>query len=248
MNNPYQVLGIVLARAGSQGVPGKHLREILGRPVIEYTLDAAVSSRRVTRLVVSSDCERVMDAARRRFVQTVRRPDALATNNASVQDALLHATLIIESRGFRPDAVVCFYGNVPVRPIGGIDRAIDMLIDTGCDSVRSFVPVGKFHPGWMSKLDAQGVVEPLRPGSIDRRQNLEPLFVHDGSVLVMRRDALQRGIETPTDPHAMFGDDRRGFTIADTDSIEVDREVDLAVAEALLRQRGYHDRSARLAA
>ena len=238
MSVPPQVLGIVLARAGSQGVPGKHLRDLLGRPVIDHALDTAVACQKVSRLVVSSDCPQVIAAARRRFITTIRRPADLATSNASVQGSLLHATQSVEAHGYRPDIVVCFYGNVPVRPVGGVDRAIDLMTTTGCDSVRSFIPVGKFHPGWMSKIDDAGQVEALRPGSIDRRQDLEPLFIHDGSVLVISRQSLERGVTSPADPHAMFGDNRRGIQIGESESIEIDRELDLSIAEALLKRRG----------
>src|SRR3954469_24769987 len=128
------VLGVILARAGSAGLANKHLRPLLGRPVIAYTFDPARAARRLTRVVVSTDCPRVRRLAETTFLPTVRRPPELATAAASVQDAMPHAMETVEaSSEFRADALVVLYGNVPVRPDDAIDRAIGLLADTGCD-------------------------------------------------------------------------------------------------------------------
>src|SRR5271167_3577029 len=110
------VLGVILARAGSQGLTGKHLRPLLGRPVIEYTFDHAKSARLLTRTVVSTDCPRIAQLARSSGFQVIERPAELATSTTSVQDVMLHAMQKVESEGtFHADALVVLYGNVPVR-------------------------------------------------------------------------------------------------------------------------------------
>src|SRR3954470_1468977 len=235
--HPMIVLGVVLARAGSVGLSNKHLLPLLGRPVISYTLEHAAEAKRLARVVVSSDCPLV-----RRFgvvagFDQVVRPAALATSKASVQDVMLHALDAAEANGtFRADALVVLYGNVPVRPAGVIDQAIDLLERTGCDSVRSFCPVGKWHPAWMSRLKGDRV-EPLRPGSIHRRQDLEPLFLHDGAVVAVSRESMLRGRADPSDPHAFFGVGRRGFLVEPGETVEIDCRRDLLLAEAVLRER-----------
>ena len=237
-------LGVILARAGSAGLANKHLRPLLGRPVIAHTFDHARGARRLTRVVVSTDCPQVRRLAEAAFFPTVRRPPELATADASVQDAMLHAMEAVEAASdFRADALVVLYGNVPVRPDGAIDRAIELLAETGCDSVRSFCPVGKWHPAWMSKLEEGGRVVALRPGSIHRRQDLEPLLLHDGGVVAVTRASMLRGKTSPQDPHAFFGTDRRGFEVGQGDTVEIDHLRDLYWAEAVLRDRGESDRS-----
>lgn len=241
--NTLNTLGVILARAGSRGLPGKHVRPLLGRPVIDYTFDHADAAERLTRTVVSSDCPDVRRRAHERFLPTVARPSALAGDDASVQDALLHAMDAIEERGgFRADAVVILYGNVPVRPEDAIDRCIAKLAETGCDSVRTFCPVGKFNPGWMSRLKGD-IVEALQPGSIHRRQDLEPVWLHDGGCVAMTRASLERGRTSRSDPHAMFGVDRRGVTVGEGETVEIDCERDLFLAEAILNSRGANNGS-----
>ena len=234
---PYNVLGVVLARAGSKGLANKHLLSLHGRPVISYTLDHALEAKRLTRVVVSSDCPLVRRFGAVHGFDAIGRPPELATDDASVQDVLLHAVDTIEGDGsFFADAVVVLYGNVPIRPDGVIDRAVEMLSDTACDSVRSFTPVGKWHPAWMSRLD-NDVVEPVIRGSIHRRQDLEPLVLHDGAVVAVSRSSLERGRSNRKDPHAFFGADRRGFEVGMGQAIEVDARRDLYLAEAVLRER-----------
>lgn len=230
-------LGVILARAGSVGLPDKHLLPLLGRPVIEYTFGHARAATRLTDVVVSSDCARVREAGIRAGFAAIARPAELATSDASVQAVLLHAMHTVEaSKGVRYDAIVTLYGNCPLRGEGVIDRALEELQRAGCDSVRTFCPVGKWHPAWMSRLN-DGRVEPLHAGSIHRRQDLEPLFLHDGAVVAVTRASMLRGQATPNDPHAFFGVDRRGIETAMGETVEIDHLRDLYWAEAVLRER-----------
>jgi CMP-N,N'-diacetyllegionaminic acid synthase len=238
-------LGVILARGGSQGLKDKHLLPLLGRPVIDYTFDHALASRRLSATVVSSDCSRILGLARATGFDTVQRPADLATGSASVQDVLLHAMDFVEARrNVMIDAVVTLYGNVPLRPAGLIDEAIRLLEQAGCDSVRSFCPVGKWHPAWLSRLEGDRAVA-LQAGSIHRRQDLEPLFLHDGAVVVSSRAAMEAGRRNRHDPHAFFGTDRRAVRTENTDAVEVDTRRDLLLAEAILRDdRGKREQNA----
>jgi CMP-N,N'-diacetyllegionaminic acid synthase len=237
MPSTLNILGVILARAGSEGLRNKHLRSLLSRPVIAYTFDHAKSARLLTRTVVSTDCPVLRQLAKANGFQTIDRPRELATTDASVQDVMLHAMKAVEAEGdFKADGLVVLYGNVPVRGDGVIDRAISLLAETGCDSVRSFCPVGKWHPNWMSKLDGDRVTA-LHAGSIHRRQDLTPLFLHDGAVVALSRASMLRGEATPSDPHAFFGVDRRAIQTEPGETVEIDHQRDLYWAEAVLRDR-----------
>ncbi len=232
-----KTLGVILARAGSVGLPEKHLRPLLGEPVIAYTFGHARSARRLDHVVVSSDSPAVLRLADEAHLATIERPSHLCGPDASVQDAMLHALHETErSGGERFDALVVLYGNVPVRGDGVIDRAVALLEQSGCDSVRSFCPVGKWHPGWMCRLEADRAVA-LRPGSVHRRQDLEELFLHDGAVVAVSRGSMLRGETSPDDPHAFFGDDRRGIRTEIGQTVEIDHLRDLYLAEAILREK-----------
>jgi N-acylneuraminate cytidylyltransferase len=230
-------LGVILARAGSVGLASKHLRLLLGRPMIEYTFDHAFDSALLGRVVVSTDCPGVKRLAERYRLEVIDRPAELAGPDTSVQDVMLHAMQNVEqSGGYQAEALAVLYGNVPVRGRGVIDLAIERLREAGCDSVRSFCPVGKWHPAWMSKINGDKV-EALQAGSIHRRQDLTPLFLHDGAIVAVSRESMLRGKSFPQDPHAFFGIDRRAIHTAMGETVEVDHQRDLYWAEAVLRDR-----------
>jgi CMP-N-acetylneuraminic acid synthetase len=232
------VLGVILARANSSGLKNKHLLPLLGRPVIKYTFAHARQAKLLSRVVVSTDSPQIRRLAESNFFETIKRPPELATADASVQDVMLHAMDVVEqTSSFRADALVVLYGTVPVRGDGVIDRAIRKLEEAGCDSVRSFCPVGKWHPAWMSRLDEAGNVEPLHPGNVHRRQELPSLFLHDGAALVASRASMLRGRENPSNPHAFFGLERRGIRTEVGETVEIDEQRDLYWAEAVLRER-----------
>lgn len=229
------VLAVIMARAGSVGLPGKSLRPLLGRPVIAYTFDHARSAGRVTRSVVSSDDPGILALARQEGFDIIERPAELATSGSATDPVLRHAVRALEQRGGRrPDAVAMLYGNVPVRQGGMIDRCVEMLERTGCDSVQTIAPVGKMHPYWMFDLSAEGQIRKHVENQVFRRQDLPPLYSPTGAVYVMRTEVLMSA-EGSKDPHAFLGRDRRGLVVAPEDSVDIDTGKDLFVAEAVLR-------------
>lgn len=234
------VLAVILARAGSKGLPGKCVRTLRGRPVIEFTFDHAKASRLLTAVVLTTDSEPAKALAHRAGIEVVDRPTELATDTATVDAAARHAVLGWESRHHRTvDAIALLYGNIPVRADGLIDRAIRLLKETEADSVRSVAPVSKQHPDWIHRLHGDRMIQ-FRPNSIYRRQDLEPLFYHDGAIAVVTRDALFAALKTPDDHQAFLGRDRRALIQQPEDAVDIDGPVDLMLAEGMLRNHADH--------
>ena len=231
------ILGVILARAGSKGLPDKCMRDLLGRPVIQYTFDHVAASRRLSACVLTSDSQPAKAVARKAGIEVIDRPDELATDSATVDESARHAVTQWEKQhDRRVDVVVLLYGNIPIRRSDLIDSAVEKLLDTGADSVRSVAPVGKMHPDWYFRLDGDHMVQ-LRSNSIYRRQDLEPLYCHDGAVAAVTRAALFAAVDTPDDHQAFLGDDRRALIQQREDTVDIDDRVDLFMAEAILRAR-----------
>ena len=218
------VLAVVMARRGSVGLPGKAVRTLLGKPVIAYTFEHVRESGRVTRTVVSSDDPEVLRLAREAGFETIERPEELATATSATDPVLRHAVRAFYGKGAElPAAVVMLYGNVPVRRTGMIDRCIEILFATGCDSVQTIAPVGKMHPYWMFDREADGRIRKHVANDVFRRQDLPALFSPTGAVYVMRTEVLM-GAAGSADPHAFLGSDRRGLVVAAEDSVDIDTE------------------------
>lgn len=245
-----RVAAVVVARAGSRGVPGKNVAEIAGKPCVAWSIEHAQRAALVDEVVVSSDSEEVLEIARELGARAHRRSKELATDTARVDDALREAVAWCEAErgpGNRPlGGAVLLYGNVPVRPAGLVDRAVRLWRESGCDSVQSYAPVGKHHPWWQCRLDDEGRVSPWEGerlfGGVYRRQELPPSFVPDGGVVVVSRAALfaeTTGADL-SGPHGFLGRDHRGVVTGEGEVVDIDSPVDLVVGRVVLD--GMHHR------
>lgn len=249
-----RILAVILARSGSKGVPGKNARRVCGRPCLEWTIDHALEAKAVGAIddvVLSTDGDELALIASALGVRTIERPAELATDMARVDDAARHCLAEYQRGGAGSwvgdggvvDAVMILYGNVPVRPAGLLERASTLLRRTGADSVQSYTPVGKHHPWWTCVVESEPEAQ-VRPWQGDvlnhgvfRRQDLPPAHMPDGGVLLVTSRALR--LEIPgvqPGPHAFFGADRRGIINPEGSVVDIDSEIDLLVADAVLRQ------------
>jgi len=237
-------LAIVLGRAGSKGVPGKNTRPIAGKPCAVWTIEHAMQTPGVRTVVVSTDSPQLRAIAAAMDVCVVDRPDDLAGDSATVDDAARHAMGAISHKmpwtADPKTPVLVLYANVPVRPRDLCERALARLAESGCDSVQSYERVGKHHPWWMVRLDEEaGCLSPwegevLNHG-VHRRQDLPPAYLPDGGVIAVTRQALMLEIDgSDAGPHAFFGADRRGIVSASGAVVDIDEQPDLVRAEALL--------------
>ena len=220
---------VVIGRAGSKGLPGKNARLVGGRPMIARSVDHATASSTVGRVLCSTDGDEIAIAAEHAGAEIIRRPADLAEDHATIDSAVRHA---IEASGDDANHVVILYGNIPVRPSDLIDRALDLLVTSGADSVQSYSPVGKHHPYWTCRMDGDSRVSKWEPNQVYRRQDLPSAYIPDGGVLAVTRQSLFR--VDPADPHAFLGEDRRGIRNPAGSVVDVDDEIDLLVAEAIL--------------
>jgi CMP-N,N'-diacetyllegionaminic acid synthase len=240
---------IVLARGGSKGVPGKNVAMIAGKPCIAWTLEHARAAKAASLVAVSSDDARAIGIARDAGCEVIERPAHLASDTARIDDAARHACEQLRERGkvTREQLIVILYANVPVRPAGLIDRAVQLLRESGCDSVQSYQVVGKHHPWWTARLGDEGQVrawegDVLNHG-IFRRQDLPAAFVPDGAIIALTQRALFCEIAGATaGPHQFFGVDRRGVVNAEGSVVDIDSKYDLLLADAMLREQAADER------
>lgn len=222
-------IAVVIGRAGSKGLPGKNARMIAGQPMIAHSVRHALAANSINRVYCSTDGDSIARAAEEAGAMVVMRPAELADDHATVDSAVRHA---VETTGDDAEIVVILYGNIPVRPEGLVDRAVEMLRSTNADSVQSYAPVGKHHPYWMMRMNSMDQVEPWQENTVYRRQDLPEALIPDGGVIAVRRKSLFA--VDPDQPHAFLGNDRRGVRNGEGEVIDVDTEVDFRMAEALL--------------
>lgn len=228
-----EILGVIPARGGSKGIPRKNLASLGGRPLIAHTCDAARESRRLTRVVVSTDDEDIAAAARCLGVEVpFLRPAALGADDTPMLDVLLDLLSTFERGGYRPDAIVLLQPTSPFRRAQHIDAAIELLISSRADSVVSVVAVPhQFTPSSLMRLDGDRLVPAdAAPGPM-RRQDKPALFARNGPAVVAARTPLL------LEQHVLYGPDTRALVMSREDSLDVDDGFDLEMAELLLAAR-----------
>lgn len=227
-----RVLGIIPARGGSKGIPGKNIVPLLGKPLLAYTAEAALASKRLTRVILSTDDDQIAAVGLGLGLDVpFMRPPELARDDTPTLPVLQDCVRRLEAAGERYDAVFILQPTNPLRLASDIDGAIELLERSGADSVIGFAPVGERHPARMKMLDPEGrVIDPLFAEQFEgqRRQDLPPLYLRDGSVYVTRRDVLM-------EQNSIQGRDCRAWLMPVERAWNIDEPFDLFLVEQLLK-------------
>ncbi len=238
MESSLNRIAVIIARAGSRGLPNKAMALLDGRPLVAWTIEHALGCRALDAVVLTTDGEDIAAVGRTFGIHVYPRPAELAGDDVTIDAAARHGVTCWESeQGRRSDHVAIMYANVALRPHDLTDRALEQLRATGADSVQSVYPVGKMHPLWMRTVgdDDQGradVLDMYTPNRVYRRQDLPPVYMLDAGALVVQRESLYA--VDPAEPHAFLGTDRRAITTASGDVVDIDSEFDLVAAETIL--------------
>jgi CMP-N,N'-diacetyllegionaminic acid synthase len=206
---------------------------LAGRPLLAYTADAARGSRRLSRVVISTEDESIAGVARGLGVEVpFLRPAHLAADETPMLDVLTDLVASLERiERYRPDVLVLLQPTSPFRRAGHIDAVVDLLTSTGADSVVTVVPVPhQFTPSSLMQLHGDRLV-PCSEGGSTRRQDKPLLFARNGPAVV----AVQTRIVT--ERHTLYGPDTRGLVMAREESFDIDDAFDLEVAERLMASR-----------
>ncbi len=230
-----RVLGLVPARGGSKGIPGKNVRLLGGRPLLAWTAEAALASRRLSRVVLSTDDEGIAEVGRQHGLDVpFLRPAELARDDTPTLPVVRHVLETLESLDEAFDAVCLLQPTSPFRRAEDIDACVAMLEERGLDAVVSVLPVPAEHnPHWVYFADGAGLLR-LATGEeqpIPRRQELPPAFHRDGSVYVTRREVVMNG--------SLYGRRLGGYVMPDAArSVNLDTPADWERAERVVQEVG----------
>ena len=226
-----RVLGIVIARGGSKGVPNKNIRLLCGKPLLQYTAEAALGASGLSRVILTTDSDEIETVGKKCGLDVpFKRPAELARDDTPSLPVIQHAVGQLESEGDHYDAVLTLQPTNPLRLPSDIDGAIELLRDTQADSVISFVDVGEKHPARMKFVNTEGrVVDPPFAEQYEgqRRQDLEPLYLREGSIYLTQRDVLM-------EENSFKGDDCRAWMMPIERTCNIDTPFDLQMAEWLI--------------
>jgi N-acylneuraminate cytidylyltransferase/CMP-N,N'-diacetyllegionaminic acid synthase len=231
-----RVLALVPARSGSKGLPNKNIRPLMGKPLLAWPIEAALASRFVDKVVLSTDSETYAEIGRKHGADVpFLRPAELASDTSPSIDFILHAIDFLEECGEKFDIFVLLEPTSPMTEACDIDAAIASLCASPLlTAAVSVTAMETQHPAFAVIRDTTtGKIVPLCGGNfrtLPRRQDLNPVFALDGSFYLSTIDALRQN-------RGFCHDQTMGIETDRLKSLEVDDLVDFLCIEAILKHR-----------
>jgi len=224
-----KVLAVIPARGGSKGIPNKNVVSLMGKPLINWTIEAASSSRYIDHLILSSDDECICSVAKAAGCNVpFLRASELATDDAKTVDVVLDA--INRTPGF--DLVVVLQPTSPLREASDIDNCLELLIAQGAATAVS-VSESRDHPFLVYSMAADSRLDAflkIDPSVSMRRQDLPPAYSLNGAIYVAEIDWLIAS-------KSFVSLETVGYLMSREASVDIDEPSDLERARMYLSDR-----------
>nr|WP_287938024.1 acylneuraminate cytidylyltransferase family protein [Algoriphagus sp.] len=230
-----KVLGLIPARGGSKGIPGKNIKSLQGKPLLEYTFESAKESLFLSKIVLSSDDQEIIQVASKIGLEVpFVRPSILSTDSTPTLPVILHALDFFEEKGESFDAVCLLQTTNPFRRKGLVDESIRVFIESQADALISVLPVPhEFNPHWVFEPTPNGMLSIATGESqiITRRQDLPPAYFRDGAIYITKTSVLRN-------KKSLYGE-KLAFIVGDVERyVNLDTPKDWEKAEILYKQLG----------
>lgn len=223
--NNNNIIAIIPARGGSKGVPRKNIRLLNNKPLVAYTTEAALGSKYIDRVIVSTEDAEIAKIAKDYGAEVIMRPEELATDSSPAEPVLEHVVSYLkEAEGYQADVIVLLQPTSPLRNSQHIDEALEIFFNKGYGSLLSVCSSHIFL--WRTGKDG---VYPLnydfknRP----RRQDREPEYRENGAIYITKCDILMRD-------HNRLSGKIGLYVMPEENSPEIDTEFDFWLCEQLI--------------
>ena len=219
-----RTVAIIPARGGSKGVPKKNIIDFLGKPLISYSIEQALSTKHEIEVYVSSDCDQILSISNKYGANPIKRPIEISGDTASSELALLHAIEIIEKEK-KFDVCVFLQATSPLRTPDDIDNSLEKIRQDSLDSVFSGYILEDFL------IWEKGKNHLLRSINYDfsdrkRRQDREHQYVENGSIYAFNKESFKK---SKNRIHGKFGIS----LMSSWQNFEIDSLEDLEICEMI---------------
>lgn len=233
MNNNKAILAIIPARAGSKRLPKKNSKLLLDKPLIEWTIEAAKACNLLDCVMVTTDDQLVANISKELCVNVpFLRPEALAQDNSSSIDVVIHAIDFYRSNGKHFDYVMLLQPTSPLRNSQHITEAVELLIEKNADAIISVCPC-EHSPLWSNTLEESGSMVSFLSGDLlnKRSQDLPDFYRINGAIYLVKTERLIK------EKSFFIRDKIFAYKMSAKESVDIDEEVDFLFAEAILKNR-----------
>ena len=226
------ILGLIPARGGSKGLPRKNIKPLLGKPLIAWTIEQALASKYLDKVVVSTDDEEITKISKKYGAEVpFMRPKELAEDNAKGIDVVLHAMDWVKENDTRKqyDLIMLLQPTSPLRTKEDIDKAIELLFLKEAKAIVSVCEVD-YHPLWSNTLPEDGCMKNfIRQEIMNKNRQELPLFYRlNGAIYLAYCDYIK-------EQKSFFGEKTFACIMARERSIDIDNEIDFKLTEILIK-------------
>ncbi|TCD02704.1 acylneuraminate cytidylyltransferase family protein [Pedobacter psychroterrae] len=225
-------LVIIPARGGSKGVPGKNIKLLNGKPLIHYSIEAAIENFEKEIICISTDSPDIKSCAEATGIEVpFLRPGDLATDSATTYDVLRHAISFYESNGYKPDVLILLQPTSPFRTANHISEALNVYLNsTNIDMVVS-VKETKANPYYLLfEEDAEGFLHKSKKANFTSRQECPKVWEYNGAIYIMNIQNLKK--------QGSLGFERVvKYVMDEFSSLDIDTPFDFKLAESMLNEK-----------
>ena len=222
-----QNIAVITARGGSKGLKGKNIKPLSNKPLIAWTIEAALQAESIDRTIVDTDCKKIADIAVNYGAEVpFLRPAKLATDSASTSEVMLH---LIDKMGFESEIIVLLQPTSPLRTHLHIDEAYEIFQRGDSETLISITPLDK-SPLWSFWIDDHRLRSVFEDQSSLRRQDLRQAYAPNGAIYIFNVDSFK--INKKFILHdSMF------YLMKKNESIDIDDLFDFKMAEILMEEK-----------
>ncbi|SFX24946.1 cytidylyltransferase domain-containing protein [Marinospirillum alkaliphilum] len=226
-----KTLAIVPARAGSKRLPGKNLLPLQGKPLVQWTLDAALASEKIDRVLVTSDDPNLLKLADQLGCMTLLRPTELATDTASTYSVLQHALEHLDDQHVYPEQTLLLQPTSPLRSTEDINKGLALMEEKNANSIISVCPVD--HPvQWCNTLDEECKMDNfIKKETLGLRSQDMPVHYRlNGAFYLAKTPLLMQH-------KGFFMPESYALIMNQENSVDIDTELDFLFCQTLLKQK-----------
>jgi len=228
------MIAIIPARGGSKGLPGKNIKNLNGKPLIAYTIEAAIRSKKISEVIVSTDDIEIAAVSKKYGAKVpFIRPDYLAGDNSSAIDVYLHAVeFLMKEQNEKIDKFAVFLPTAPLRDENHIDEAI---LNFEREKAFSLISVceAEIPPSWYYQLDDNYRMYNAgfdKNKAMSNRQNNNKYFVPNGAIYILDYNGLRKN-------RTYYSDNTISYVMEREASVDIDDIIDFQFAEFLISKR-----------
>jgi len=225
-----KILGLITARGGSKGIPGKNIKLLGGKPLLQYTWESGKQAGLLDKVILSSEDQKIIEVAKKLGLEVpFTRPAELAQDETPSIEVIKHALNFFREKGEDFDAVCLLQPTTPFRSPGLIDACIKKFEENNYDSLISVREVpAEFNPHWVFE-EKEGLLK-LATGEesiIPRRQDLPKAYFRDGAIYITKTEVVLK-------QNSLFGKRIGFYDTSGTPYVNIDVPEDWEKAEKIV--------------